>query len=250
MLECQQPSRHKITTRYCCRRKEGLGFLGSYSQLWARLSRGSFTRCCGAAWLSQEGKPAKNVLFLFLKMLPGLSLPQHSCCIEFILSQLLQLGECLRDAAGASRAALRREMVEKQPAGRFFWSPHLKKPRCSGVSGGNSARWRLLAGAGVVWRDGEGCKAFPVRGASFLRRRRLTFGGTRLAGLNGGAVTKQSQKEKQGEGDATSSTDPSLSPAWHMGPAVPTPNLLGFRNRACLFVFSLFFNLIRAQWTL
>lgn len=136
MLECQQPSRHKITTRYCCRRSEGLGFLGCYSRLWVRLSRGSFTWCCGAAWLSQEGKPAKNVLFLFLKMLPGLSLPQHSCCIEFILSQLLQLGECLRDAAGASRAVLRREMVEKQPTGRFFCSTHLKKPRCSGVSGG------------------------------------------------------------------------------------------------------------------
>lgn len=65
---------------------------------------------------------------------------------------------------------------------------------------GNSARWRLLAGAGVVRRDGEGCKAFPVWGVLFLRRRRLTFGGTRLAGLNGGAVTKQSQKEKQGGG--------------------------------------------------
>lgn len=93
----------------------------------------------------------------------------------------------------------------------------------------------------MVRRDGEGCKAFPVWGVLFLRRRRLTFGGTRPAGLNGGAVTKQSQKEKQGEGDAASSTDPSFSPAWRMGPAVPTPNLLDLRNRACLFLLFHYF---------
>lgn len=92
------------------------------------------------------------------------------------------------------------EANSKQP----LRSTCLQKQRCWGGGGTwrNGARLLLLTGADAGTRmpelgqprvgGEEGCKAFPVRGVLFLQRHSLTFGGTRLVGLNGVAVKKRS----------------------------------------------------------